>query len=147
MKGFEDYVTVSKVCRRQIKVGDYGCEFEDGDISQTIFERKSLADLYGTLTSGYKRFKEEVKLAQNFDLRLVLLIEGAMVDLCKYVVKMREKGIKLKREPHEIIQQAFTIRERYGLETHWCKNRPEMVRFIVETYNAEGREKIRKGGK
>ena len=47
--------------RGTLAVGDYRAEFSDGSVSQVVFERKSINDLYGTLSKGYSRFKREIE--------------------------------------------------------------------------------------
>ena len=44
-----------------LNVGDYCICFHDGHIPSVVFERKSVGDLFGTLTGGYDRFKKEIK--------------------------------------------------------------------------------------
>ena len=56
---------VEKVTAMKLDVGDYQCRFRDGTIPPCSFERKGLGDCYGTMTSGYLRFKKEMKGAKE----------------------------------------------------------------------------------
>lgn len=61
---------------QKLACGDY-CPSSDF-FCDLFIERKSLADLAGTLTSGYERFQREIDRAVNLGFYLVVLVE------CKY---------------------------------------------------------------
>jgi ERCC4-type nuclease len=67
-----------KVAVRKVECGDYGFRFADGTLSCVEFERKSVGDLYGSLTSGHDRFHRKISRAQDKGIRLVLLVENSM---------------------------------------------------------------------
>lgn len=74
---FDLPVTVQKLA-----CGDY-CP--DGDFFCDLFiERKSLADLAGTLTQGLERFEREIERAANLGFYLVVLVECRFSDLEDY---------------------------------------------------------------
>lgn len=62
------------VVRTKLHFGDYTAGGEDFD--QTYIERKSLADLLGTLSAGYERFKEELLRVAQMDSYMVILCEN-----------------------------------------------------------------------
>ena len=51
--------------------------YENGKQSKVIIERKSLGDLFGTLTSGYTRFRKEIERARKGGVSLVICVEGS----------------------------------------------------------------------
>ena len=118
--------------RATLSIGDYRGVFNDGTFSKTVFERKSIGDLYGTLSKGYIRFQKELNKAQDLEIKLVIIVEGSLNKVLK--------GYKRsKRDPLSIIQQLFTIRNRYGVGTVFCSDREEMANYITFAFLAEHR--------
>jgi ERCC4-type nuclease len=126
---------ITEVIRRKCEVGDYGCQYENGEIPPIYFERKSISDLFGTLSTGYKRFKKEIIKAKENKLILVIIIEGSLTKIIKGVDESQRSG-------DEVCQQLFTIMCRYQVPFICCKDRQEMTRWITEFYLAYGRENI-----
>jgi ERCC4-type nuclease len=63
----------------KLDVGDYSIEgYED----KIMVERKTIADLWGTLTSGRVRFMKEMARAENHTAKY-LVIEGTLADVNK----------------------------------------------------------------
>lgn len=126
---------ISQTIKRKCEVGDYGCQLEDGYEIPIYFERKSIGDLFGTLSAGYKRFKKEILHAKGSNLLLVLIIEGTLSKVSKGIESSQRCG-------DEVVQQLFTLLIRYKLPFICCKDREEMTRYITEFYLAYGREYI-----
>lgn len=119
--------------------GDYCAKFCPGVRSSTFFERKSMGDLYGTLSKGYGRFKVEMAKAKAKKDRLVIIVEGTLLQVLQ--------GYRhSKRDPGTVLKQLFTIRVRHGVETVFCSSRPEMARYIVHFYQAEYSEFLYRTG-
>ena len=115
-----------------LPVGDYQAEFECGERPPVIFERKGLGDLFGTLGTGYKRFKRELQKAESLGVRLIIIVEGTYSKV--------EGGYKLtKRSGVSIIRCLFTLWWKYGVVPVFCKDREEMAKYITEYYLAVGR--------
>jgi len=121
-------------------VGDYGVEFNNKYRPPIYFERKSLSDLTGTLTSGMVRFKKEIERAKEHNLTLILIIECSLT-------KAIEGTKYSKVDPISIIKTVFTLWVKYGIVPIFCKNRDEMALFISEYYSAIGRNAIKEFGK
>ena len=68
--------SVSRVETRGVPFGDYWCEFEGGQEMPICWERKSIPDLFGTLTSGMERFKREIARANENNFKMIIAIEG-----------------------------------------------------------------------
>ena len=124
---------ITEVIHRKCEVGDYGCQLEDGHIPPVYWERKSLSDLFGTLSQGYKRFKKEIIRAKENNLILVIIIEGSLSKVLRGIDESVRSG-------EEINQQLFTLLLRYKVPFVYCNNREEMSHWITDFYLAYGRE-------
>lgn len=107
--------------------GDYGASFYDGHRHETIWERKSIGDLFGTLTFGYDRFRREIQKAADLKIELIIAVEGS-----------KEKVLKgyqhSQRDPKSILIQLETIEKKYGVKTAFFGNRIGMANYIVDYY-------------
>lgn len=130
-----DHPYITKIDVRKLDVGDYGVEFSDGYIPPVFFERKSLSDLVGSLSGGYKRFRKEIIRARESNVLLVILIEGSITKVLKGIEHSQRSG-------EEILQQLFTITVRHKVPFFCFNNREEMTRFITEAYLAIGRDRM-----
>ena len=115
-----------------LPVGDYWCEFSDGSRPPIIFERKSLADLFGTMTNGYPRFKNEMLAASNAGWKLVLIVEASLTDVYGGYGHSAFSG-------DSCVRKLFTLWLKYGLAPVFCQSRKESAEFIAETFHAAGR--------
>ena len=129
-----NYPFISEIVKTTLTVGDYGIQFEDGYEPAVYFERKSIADLFSTLTSGHKRFKKEIERAKDNDIQLILVIEGTMSRVLNGSDYSTVKGIK-------ILRVLITMWLRYGLSFMFFKGRDEMSKFIYEYFCGIGRIK------
>lgn len=87
------------------------------------------------MTHGYKRFKREMVRAKENGIELVLLVEALLGEVADGYEHSSVKG-------ESIVQKLFTLRERYGLETVFCKSREEACYYIMHRWMAAGRERI-----
>lgn len=128
---------VESVVFGTIKCGDYGCYTPEGNELPIYFERKSLNDLYGTLSQGYERFKKEIERAKENNLKLIIILESSLTRTLQ--------GVNYsKREPESIIKQIFTILARYNIETVFCSSREEVSEYITQYYYAHVKELTQK---
>lgn len=128
-----EYIT--QIIRKKLDVGDYMAVTEDGYLFPFSFERKSIGDVFGTLSQGYKRFKKEIERAKTSKIFLIIIIEGTLTDVLKGYERCYRTG-------DEVCQQLFTIMVRHLVPFVCCKNRFEASRFITEFFLALGREHI-----
>lgn len=119
----------------KLNVGDYTCEFTNGEKSKVVFERKSLGDLFGTLSQGYERFKKEIERAHECNTTLYIIIEGTLTRVARGYNHSRRSGLS-------IIAQLMTLLIKYNVHTVFCKDRKEMVLYITEFYRSEDRARI-----
>ena len=133
LKFNHQYITGVKVMK--LNVGDYQCQFTDGHIPPISFERKSLNDLAGSLSKGYRRFKKEILRAKENNIQLIIIIEGSLSRIIKGIPQCERCG-------DDILQQLNTIMERYNIPYVPLNNREELSRYITERFLAIGRERI-----
>lgn len=119
--------------RECLPVGDYQARFKDGTLSTVIFERKSIGDLYGTLSQGYDRFRRQIGRACELNLSIKIIVEGSLR-------RILQGSSNSRRTPISIVYQIFTIRLRYGVETIFCNTREEMSQYITHMFLALERE-------
>jgi hypothetical protein len=76
----EQYPLVFETITPKIKKLDYGdYMFANNEWTGKIsIERKSLSDFLGTLSSGYERFKRELKRAQDDNAYVIILVEETL---------------------------------------------------------------------
>jgi ERCC4-type nuclease len=83
-------------------------------------ERKSLADLYGTLTKGNNRFKYELFRAAYNNIELEVYVEGTLKD---FINKKFPKGSERKFSSDGLERLITTFERKYHLKFVWHKNR------------------------
>jgi len=114
---------------KKLDFADYGCEMIDGTIVPVVFERKSINDLYGTLSAGYERFKREVERCKESKFSMIIIIEGTLTKV--------SRGIKhSQRSPDSLLSQLFTLFVRYRIIPIFCKDPDEASKFITLFYTA-----------
>lgn len=133
---FQVDIFLTEVKRTALPVGDYAVEWADGETGKTYFERKSLSDLFTTMTLGYTRFKKEMERAKEFGVILVLIIEGSLTDVWSGACYSSFEGSSM-------VKKLMTLEHRYGLRTVYCQNRSEMAMYIKHWFIAEGAERAR----
>ena len=132
-----DHPYITSVERATLSVGDYMVRFEDGYSPPICFERKSIADLFGTMGKGYKRFKREMMRAQEQEVKLIVIVEGCLSKVVRGYEHSTIEGVSL-------VMKLFTLRWRYGLETVFCRDRDDMSLYVTEAFLGLGREYVRR---
>ena len=112
--------------------GDYACIGEDGTEIPIYFDRKTVADLFGTLGAGMERFKREITKATENGCQLILIVEGSMCDVIAGAEYSTISG-------DTTLKKMFSLFVRYGVIPVFCNNRSEMKRYIIEVFEAVGR--------
>jgi ERCC4-type nuclease len=123
---------LTETVRATLPVGDYAAEYTDGTRCPIYFERKSLSDLWGTMTSGYARFKKEMQRAKEADLKLVLVIEGSFTQVACGIERSKYSG-------ESMVRKLLTLWLKYDLMPVFCDSREGMAYMIREFYEAFGR--------
>ena len=125
---------VTEIITKHLPFGDYWCELENGTEIPIMFERKSIPDLYGTLSNHEQldRHKNKLKKAELVNSKLYLIIEGTLFDVL-------DGTSRTSVEPEPLVKRIFTFKVKYGFEPVFCTDREEMMRYIIETWEAWGR--------
>ena len=129
--------SISEVIRTKLPYGDYfgGWEDKNGnfvDFFPVAFERKSMGDLFGTLTSGMERFKREIARAKEDGFQLIIIVEGCFEEV--------RQGWKYSRaEGESILKTLFTLWVKHDVPHILCNDRTDMIRTITEMFSAVGR--------
>lgn len=122
-----------RICKTLI-VGDYTTKKLLGVFH---IERKSLGDLYGTLTSGNRRFKYELFRAAYHSIKIEVYVEGSYE---AFINKRFPKGSERKFSKEGLEQLVKTFQKKYHLTFVWCKNRADCLKQVEKRLKAE--EKI-----
>lgn len=134
-KPLEFYKFNIKVRTMKLDCGDYCMRFLDGEVAKTVFERKTIADLFGSMTKGHERFKKEIERARSKDVLMIIIVEGNLSRVAKGIRHSRIQGIS-------IIRTVFSLWVRYGVIPIFVKDRHEAAEFIVQYYMALWRKKL-----
>lgn len=118
------------IVRQGLKTGDYSIQ---GYESSICFERKSVADLVGTLIRGHERFLREMERMKEFDVAYIL-VEHTAGTVYRYCDKF---GWELKFDT--IMQSLLAYAYHYHVRVRFCKDREDMAKYIV----AKSREFIK----
>lgn len=112
-------------------VGDYTTEKL---LNSFHIERKSLQDLYGTLTSGNNRFKYELFRAAYHCIKLEVYVEGTRHD---FINKNFPKGSERKFSTDGLDRLIITFEKKYFLTFHWCGSRLRARKLVQERLKLE----------
>ena len=146
--GYSDLIVTSP---KALKYGDYKAEFQPSGYSPPfVFERKSHADLYGTLTNRTRigRFKREIGRAKKDGVTLILIVEAPVRKIKRgYYYQKNGERVKGKVGGQQIMNTVSTLFTKYGLIPIFCENRDEMVWWIVTIFSSLGRKYVKEGKK
>jgi ERCC4-type nuclease len=109
--------------RATLSVGDYTTKKLKGRFH---IERKSLQDLYGTLTKGNGRFKYELFRAAYHHIQLPVYIEGTYD---QFINKQFPKGNERKFPKEGLEKLIATFTKRYFIEFVWCGSRQKCIKM------------------
>lgn len=127
---FKPGADISDVIVTKLPFGDYAMKLASDEAYVPIFfERKSIQDLWGTLTVGIERFKRELEKAKESKVTLYLAIEGSIYDVYAGSSFSTIMG-------SQIVRTIFSLKVRYGLEPVFCPNREQMKYYMYETFDA-----------
>ena len=109
---------------QKLDEGDYTT---DVLLDQAHVERKSGADLYGSLIQNHKRFASEIQRAIGKDLSFAVFVECSEKT---FIAKRFKGGSRLQVKPEVLAKIIKTFQERYPVEFIWCKDREDMKNKI-----------------
>ena len=112
-------------------VGDY--RLANCDIR---VERKSIPDIWGSLSGGYDRFKREIDRAVEQDLYLIVLIESPLSELYQFPFRRQVYG-KIKMSPEMPLHNMREILKDYkNVQFVFVKDREDASRVIEKIFSA-----------
>ena len=117
--------------RKLLLVGDYTTP---ALLDKFHIERKSPEDLYGTLTKGHVRFRNEIIRAQVNNITLALYVECSKD---KFVAKEFPGGGHRQLPGNVLGKIVDTVETRYGIEVVWCASREDMVKKMKSRFKFE----------
>ena len=101
-------------------------------------ERKSLQDLYGTLTSGNNRFKYELFRAAYHRIEMDVFVEGSREDF----IAKKFPGGKDRKFPSEGLERMVkTFEKKYFVKFFWCKSRLDALKQVEKRLSYKEKEK------
>ena len=109
-----------------LKVGDYGAEHAKGpDLS--VVERKGVADLFNSYTSGYDQERNKILKAKELGLTFILAIEASASEILKgHSYWDGERRREHPKTGLAMIRQLCTLNRKYGVQVWFCTSRLEM---------------------
>lgn len=119
-----------------LPIGDYSCEYKQGFQCPIVFERKTLDDLFLTMSQNYERFRREIEKAKELDIKVIIVIEATFGEILwgsQYSI----------RDGLSVVRQLFTLWIKYDVPFYCFKNRSEMSTFIIEFFVAIGKQALR----
>lgn len=119
---------IEKIEKMALAYGDYNA-IVHGSPVPLFFERKGIGDLFGTMTSGYDRYKREMERAKAANVKLVLIIEGSYTDVWNGFERSAFSG-------EAMLKKLAMLYVRYDHEYIFCESRRVMARRICDTYAA-----------
>ena len=117
---------------KKLDAGDYGAEI-NGVLLPVVFERKGSSDFLGTLLQGHKRFQNELGIAHQQGLKLIIIVECSYTN---FVTKQFDGGRHSKIRPDILTKILHSTMLSHDLEVVFCKDRSEMVKYIRNYFNA-----------
>lgn len=130
----QDYLAFggTATVRTKLEYGDYAFQSD-----QTVaVERKSLADLIGTLIGGYDRFVREIERCQEVGGYLVVLCETDIHSALAFdqIPKIRAHT---KVSPQVVFHNIRELSQTYGdaVQFAFCEDRLHMTKVIAATLN------------
>jgi ERCC4-type nuclease len=105
---------------KKLETGDYSIK---GYENLIMIERKTLSDLWATLTFGRERFMREMDRALAYPIRY-LIIEGTLRDV--------DNGIRYSQVTPEFIHSSLTSLEvKYGVHVIFTDTRTDVAQAYV----------------
>lgn len=127
-----------------LEVGDYA-GVVNGVLLPIRIERKSIADLFGSFSSGYEREKAKILKAQALNLKYILAIEGTVFEVREGHQYQKDGEVRQsKKDGLSQVRQLMTCYSKGYFDIWWCRGRREMAFMIYEYFLAQ--EKLLKTG-
>lgn len=118
-------------CKTLVTKLDFGDYTSRSHYKKVFVERKSLVDLYGTLSSGYDRFLKELERCKEMDSYLVIVVEDSIETL----LDKNSVPVQSKITPEFIAHRVREICQGYDCAQFlFVKNRNEMNNIVRKIF-------------
>ena len=109
-----------EVIVKKLDEGDYTTEEL---FNKAHAERKSGADLYGSIVRGHTRFCAEIERAMEKDISFAIFVECTRKT---FIAKRFKGGCRIKPTKETMGKIINIFENSYPVEFIWCKNREDM---------------------
>lgn len=99
-------------------------------VNHIVIERKTMQDLYGTLTKGHERFKQEILRSRIKQKKFYIFVEGTE----ERFFRMEWSKRYLKCRPHILKKIIATMEEKYSLIIIWCEGPRDAEENILRCF-------------
>jgi ERCC4-type nuclease len=128
-------VRTCSVRREALNVGDYACQYSDGTWDAVVWERKSVADLFGSYTNNYENERDKILRAKEKGKKFFLAIEAPAKELLKgYSYTKGGVVYTSKKSGIAMLRQLMSVMRKYDIRMFMCSDREEMALLIQEYY-------------
>ena len=127
-----------KIVRSKLPVGDYA---NIKDLSVIVDTKKDIQEIIGNVTTQHERFRNECILAQESDIKLIILIENkdniSKVDDLYQWYNWRLKKNKKALTGNQLAKILHTMEEKYGVKFEFCtpENAGKMICDFIKGGN------------
>ena len=126
-----------KTKHENLDFGDYKLN-DDVFTGKVCIERKSMGDLYATLTTGYSRLKREILRAKESGFYLIILIESAFEAIYPLSLKLKHLGTVISAEyvhhqMRELLKEFPTI-----LQFLFVNDREDASEAVIKIFQSGG---------
>lgn len=135
------YWTGSACFKTALCVGDYTTTLLHNNYH---IERKSMPDLYQTITKGHSRFRREIFRAWEKKIRFSVYVEGTKEG---FLAKRFPRGSLLQVKTETLRKIIRAYEEKYMLDIVWCKSRIIAKRMIEKRLKDEEKKLVRSNRK
>jgi hypothetical protein len=114
--------------------GDYKLDAPDNVTCNCYIERKSASDLFGTLSSGFERFKREILRSQEAGANLIVVVESTLENIAKFPYTRPVFG-KIGTSPEYLYHGMREIIQEFpNVQFLFVKDREESSRVIEKIF-------------
>jgi ERCC4-type nuclease len=118
----------------KLEVGDYSTNIL---LNKFHIERKSAADLYGSIVQNHMRFRRMLLRAVEHGIQLVVFVE------CTQRIfenKLWPRAKERKCTSSTLKKIIATMKRHYDLEFVWCSSRLQMRKLMLKRFRKEERK-------
>ena len=109
---------------RKLDAGDYGLELPDGSLALVAIERKSHADLWGSMGTGRARFERCVKRLAKLDYAAII-VECTLDEAC-----VPPKQVQ-RLQASSVVGGLISWGVQYGVPTIYVGSRAAGERYVL----------------